>query len=86
MVLGCAPGTPTADLQTLLAPLPILPYTGHTAYEHAPIQAELETAGKIIDALDLTVAATAPKHASEVATFNARHFESVPGLKVIQPQ
>jgi tRNA(fMet)-specific endonuclease VapC len=73
-------------LQTLLAPLPILPYTEHTAYEHARIGAELEARGNIIGAYDLIVAATALERASEVATFNTRHFVSVPGLNVIQPQ
>jgi len=65
---------------------PPLPYTEQTAYEHARIWAELEAAGKMIGAYDLIVAATALERASDVATFNTRHFGSVPGLKVIQPQ
>ncbi len=35
---------------------------------------------------DLLVAATAVERASTVATFNKRHFECVPGLKVIEPK
>jgi predicted nucleic acid-binding protein len=35
---------------------------------------------------DLIVAATALEHGSTVATFNRRHFESVRGLKVIEPK
>jgi tRNA(fMet)-specific endonuclease VapC len=73
-------------LQTVLAPLPILPYTEQTAYEHARLWAELEAAGKRIGAYDLIVAATALERGSEVATFNRRHFDLVPGLKVIEPQ
>ena len=73
-------------LQAVLAPLPILPYTEQTAYEHARIWAELETAGKMIGSYDLIVAATALERSSEVATFNKRHFEVVSGLKVIEPQ
>jgi tRNA(fMet)-specific endonuclease VapC len=72
-------------LQTMLAPLAILPYTQHTAYEHARIGAARETAGKMIGAYDLLVAATALERGSAVATFNKRHFEVVPGLTVIQP-
>ena len=73
-------------LQEVLAQLPILPYTEQTAYEHARVWAELESDGKMIGSYDLIVAATALERGSEVATFNKRHFESVPGLKVIEPQ
>lgn len=73
-------------LQTMLAPLPILPYTQQTALEHARIWAQLEAAGKMIGSYDLIVAATALERGSEVATFNQRHFAVVPGLKVINPQ
>ena len=73
-------------LQTVLAPLPIVPYTEQTAYEHARIWARLEAAGKMIGAYDLLLAATALERGSEVATFNRRHFDCVPGLKVIEPQ
>ena len=35
-------------LQTVLASLPVIPYTEQTAYEHARIWAELESSGKMI--------------------------------------
>ncbi len=73
-------------LQVLVAPLPIIPYTEQTAREHARIWAELEVAGKMISSYDVIVAATALERGSEVATFNKRHFDCVPGLKVIKPQ
>jgi tRNA(fMet)-specific endonuclease VapC len=73
-------------LQRVLAPLPIVPYTEQTAYEHARIWAQLEAAGKMIGAYDLIVASTGLERGSEVATFNKRHFEVVPGLKVIEPR
>ena len=73
-------------LRTVLAPLPVLPYTEQTAYEHARVWAQLEANGKMIGAYDLIVAATALERGSEVATFNKRHFEIVPGLQVIEPQ
>jgi len=40
----------------------------------------------MIGAYDLLLAATALERGSEVATFNRRHFDCVPGLKVIEPQ
>ncbi len=73
-------------LQTLLALLPVIPYTEQTAYEHARIWAELEAAGKMIGYYDLIVAATAVERGSAVATFNQRHFGLVAGLKVIEPK
>ena len=73
-------------LQTVLAPLPIIPYTEQTAFAHARIWAQLEAAGTVIGPYDLIVAATALERGSEVATFNKRHFNCVPGLKVLEPQ
>jgi len=72
-------------LQTVLALLPILPYTEQTAYEHARLWAELQAAGMMIGYHDLIVAATALERDCEVATFNRRHFALVPGLRVIEP-
>ncbi len=73
-------------LRTVLAPLPIVPYTEQTAYEHARIWAALESSGKMIGFYDLIVGATALERGSEVATFNKRHFVQIKGLKVIEPR
>ena len=53
-------------LQTVLAPLPILPYTEQTAHEHARIWARLEAAGKMIGYYDIIVAATALERGSVI--------------------
>ena len=73
-------------LKSILRPLPIIPYTDQTAREHARIWAQLEAAGTMIGAYDVIVAATALERGSEVATFNKRHFDRIPGLKVIEPK
>ncbi len=73
-------------LQTVLASLPVIPYTEQTAYEHARVWAELEASGKMIGYYDLIVAATALERGSEVATFNQRHFAQVKGLTVVEPK
>lgn len=65
---------------------PLFPYTEQTAYEHARIWAEVESAGKMIGFYDLIVAATALERGSEVATFNRRHFAPIKGLYVIEPR
>jgi predicted nucleic acid-binding protein len=73
-------------LQAITGLLPVAPYTGDTAREHARIWAELSAAGKMIGYYDLIVAATALERDSTVATFNLKHFSAVPGLKVIEPK
>jgi len=73
-------------LQTVLSLLPVFPYTEQTAYEHARIWAELESAGRMIGYYDLIVAATALERGSEVATFNKRHFAQVKRLTMIEPK
>jgi predicted nucleic acid-binding protein len=73
-------------LQTMLAVLPVVPYTEQTAYAHARIWAELEAAGRMAGFYDLIVAATAVERGSQVATFNRRHFDPVPCLTVIEPK
>jgi tRNA(fMet)-specific endonuclease VapC len=73
-------------LQTVLASLPVIPYTEQTACEHARLWAELEASGKMIGFYDMIVAATALERGSDVATFNQRHFSRVKGLTVIEPK
>jgi len=73
-------------LETIVAVLPVIPYTEQTAYEHARLWADLQSAGKMIGAYDLIVAATALERASHVATFNKRYFSVVKGLQVIEPR
>lgn len=50
---------------------------------HADVWAKLESAGEMIDAHDLWIAATALAHGLELATLNRRHFERVPGLALL---
>jgi tRNA(fMet)-specific endonuclease VapC len=72
-------------LSAILAAVPIIPYTEHTAYEHARVWAELEASGKMIGFYDVIVGATALERGSKVATFNTRHFAQIKGLGVIEP-
>jgi tRNA(fMet)-specific endonuclease VapC len=73
-------------LRIILDLLPIVPYTELTAIEHARIWAALESSGQTIGPYDLIVAATALERGSAVATFNQKHFISIPGLRVIEPK
>lgn len=71
--------------ETIVGLMPVVPYTEQTAYEHARLWAELESAGKMIGYYDLIVAATALERGSELATFNRRHFTHIKRLTVIEP-
>lgn len=73
-------------LQSILNVLPVIPYTEQTAYEHARVWAELESAGKMIGFYDVIVAATALERGCDVATFNNKHFAQIQGLTVIEPK
>ncbi len=73
-------------LSALVNVLPVIPYTEQTAYHHARLRASLATAGKLIGPYDLVVAATALERQSTIATFNKRHFGSLPGIKIIEPK
>ena len=75
-----------AYLEAIVGALPVIPYTEQTGYEHARLWAQLESAGKMIGAYDLIVAATALERGSHVATFNKRHFSLIKGLHVIEPK
>lgn len=72
-------------LRIILSIVPVVPYTEQTAYEHARLWAELETAGNRIGYYDMVVGATALERGSAVATFNKRHFGRISGLTVIEP-
>jgi tRNA(fMet)-specific endonuclease VapC len=73
-------------LEAIVAALPIIPYTEQTAYEHARLWTDFQSAGKMIRAYDLIVAATALERGSHLATFNLRHFCLVKGLQLIEPK
>ncbi len=73
-------------IESIVAALPVIPYTEQTAYGHARLWADLQAAGKMIGAYDLIVAATALERGSHVATFNKRHFSRVNGLQVVEPR
>lgn len=55
------------------------------AREWARIQAECAAVGRPIAAQDCWVAATARYHDLPLATHNRRHFEKIPGLRLLPP-
>jgi predicted nucleic acid-binding protein len=65
--------------------LEIIPLDTRIARVHSRAWAHLSKAGQMIGPHDLIVAATALHRRWAVATFNAREFRHVPGLKVVEP-
>jgi tRNA(fMet)-specific endonuclease VapC len=72
-------------LERFLAAFDFVPYTEQTAFEHARLWAELESAGKTIGSYELILAATAIQTGCTLATFNRRRFASVKDLSIIEP-
>lgn len=65
--------------------LPVLAFDLDVARTHARLWANLAAAGTPIGPADLLIAATALAHGYAVFTENAREFQRVPGLVVVQP-
>jgi predicted nucleic acid-binding protein len=73
-------------IEQVFATFEVVPYTERAALAHARIWAVLEASGRMIGAHDMILAAIALERSDAVATFNVRHFEVVPGLRVIAPE
>ncbi len=70
-------------VEQLLASVTLLPFDLPEARVHARLWAELEMSGQVIGPHDMQVAATALATGHAVATTNAREFQRVRGLQVI---
>ena len=72
----------TAQLETVLAALDILPFDEPADRRYGEIRAALERAGTPIGANDLLIAAHALAHGLILVTANEDEFRRVPGLVV----
>jgi len=75
-----------AFVEAILLAIPIVPFDLRVARTHARLFAELAGVGQPIGAHDLIIAATAVANGLAVLTDNLRHFDRVPGLRVLQPR
>ncbi len=73
-------------LRAFVRNIAVVPFTEETGYVLARLWADLEKAGTRIGDYDMIVASTALLADCAVASFNARHFSVVAGLRVIVPQ
>lgn len=72
-------------VETLLGRLSVLSFTPETSELAGKIFASLEKEGMSIGFRDVFIAATTMTHGSALATRNRRHFERIPGLRIVEP-
>jgi tRNA(fMet)-specific endonuclease VapC len=70
-------------LDEVFAILPVEPFTREMGVLAAKIDAEMKKAGLVIATADLLIGVTALHHGYAIGTRNVRHFQMIPGLKVI---
>ena len=73
----------TAQLERVLAALPILPFEEPADFAYATLRVQLEAAGTPIGGNDMLIAAHAMAAGCSVVTDNDREFARVEGLTVV---
>lgn len=68
-----------------LQPFALLDINDDIAERFAQIRFDLRRRGQIISDFDIVLAATALHHHLTVLTFNRRHFERIPEVRIYQP-
>jgi tRNA(fMet)-specific endonuclease VapC len=68
-------------VETLTAPMRLLPFDREAAAEYASLRSGLQKAGTPIGPNDLVIAATVLAHRGLLITANAAEFSRVPGLR-----
>jgi tRNA(fMet)-specific endonuclease VapC len=71
------------DWQRLCHPFRVLPWTMDVAWQYGEIYRQLQSAGALIGANDMWIAATALVHGMGVVTRNVSEFQRVAGLTVV---
>jgi tRNA(fMet)-specific endonuclease VapC len=67
----------------LLADLTVIDFDRHCARQFGQLQSLMLTKGTVVNSVDLMIAAVAVVNDLTVVTHNTRHFEPVPGLRVV---
>jgi predicted nucleic acid-binding protein len=72
-------------VEAILSRLSVLSFTPEDSELAGKIFASLEKEGRPIGYRDVFIAATTMTHGSSLATRNSRHFERIPGLRLVEP-
>jgi tRNA(fMet)-specific endonuclease VapC len=74
-----------AALRAFLNQFPVVPLNDAVMVRFAEIRSFLRRSNLIISDFDIVIAATALEFDLTVVTYNVRHFERIPGLRIYQP-
>jgi tRNA(fMet)-specific endonuclease VapC len=72
-------------LEEVFAAIPVESFTKEMGQLAAKIDAEARKGGVVISFADLQIGVTALHFGHGIVTWNLRHFEMIPGLRVVQP-
>ncbi len=72
-------------VDAILLNIPVESFDLEVARTHSYLWAQLTSAGQLVGAHDLQIAATALNREHGVLTYNVRDFSRVPGLEVVEP-
>ena len=70
-------------LDEVMAILPVEPFTGEMGVLAAKIDANMKKAGLVLATADLLIGVTALHYGYAVGTRSLRHFQMIPGLRVL---
>jgi len=70
-------------LKQTLRTIAVVPYDELLCITYASLRATLESQGRVVAANDLWIAASAVRHQIPLVSNNQKHFENIPGLKLI---
>ena len=73
-----------AQFEEFLVDIPVFPIKGEIADQFAKIRSHLRGVGRLIDNMDILIAATAMIHDLILVTNNKRDFERIKGLKLYE--
>ena len=80
---GREPEKHESDFAEFLIPVQIVGLDERVAVRYAALRGELRRQGNLIPDNDLFIAATALEHDLTLVTGNRRHFDRVPGLRLL---
>lgn len=80
-----APGVHLFHFRWFLSAFHLLPVTDDIMERFAELRAYLRRQGQLISDFDLVIAATALLYDLTLLTFNLRHFQRIPDLRLYQP-
>lgn len=84
LIAGCRNKTELTQTQQFLQPVRVLPIVGNTSRTACELMESFFLShGLLIP--DALIAATALEHGLTLHTKNTRHFQMIPGLKVVRP-